>query len=268
MTPLRPVAITAGAGTRAPQLFQSLAMLASAPQAQRRGATLAASAALHSTLATALIVLPLLLGHALPTVVTDSIFDQTVLDIRVLPPPPGGGGPQNVKARHPRPQPQPQQSAAFTAPITTPDGVTPDKDSLEVDDCAACVRGGVPGLPKDAKWVGIVTVPEPQDDTTETKPTGAVRTGGLIAPPQLLRRVEPQYPELAKASRVSALVVLEAEVDARGRVQAVRIVSSHPLFDQASIDAVKQWRYQPLLLNGEPTAFIVTVNLAFHLQSR
>jgi TonB family protein len=67
---------------------------------------------------------------------------------------------------------------------------------------------------------------------------------------------------------VTAILILEAEVDTRGQVRSVKVLRGHPLFDDAAIGAVKQWRYQPLLLNGEPTAFIVTVTMNFNLAQK
>ena len=66
-------------------------------------------------------------------------------------------------------------------------------------------------------------------------------------------------------ARASAIVILEAQVDTRGYVSTVRVLRGAPLFDDAAIAAVKQWRYQPLLLNGTPTEFILTVTLVFNL---
>ena len=71
---------------------------------------------------------------------------------------------------------------------------------------------------------------------------------------------------IAAAARVSATVQLEAEVDVRGEVARVRVERGHPLFDEAAIDAVRQWRYQPLLLNGEPTGFVLTVTVRFDMR--
>jgi protein TonB len=48
-------------------------------------------------------------------------------------------------------------------------------------------------------------------------------------------------------------------------VTTVRVISGHPLLEEAAVEAVRQWRYQPLLLSGEPTAFIVTVSVSFTL---
>ncbi len=82
-----------------------------------------------------------------------------------------------------------------------------------------------------------------------------------IAEPKLLHRVEPRYPR--RASGISALVILEIEVDARGNVAAAKVLRGHPLFDRAALDAVKQWRYEPLRLNGRETSFRLTVPLFF-----
>jgi periplasmic protein TonB len=102
----------------------------------------------------------------------------------------------------------------------------------------------------------------------EAPPSAAklVRVGGQIKTPKLLKKVDPVYPDLAKQARAGALIILEATVDAAGHVQEVRVLRSAPLFDEAAVDAVKQWTYRPLLLNGVPTPFIVTVTLNFHFQ--
>jgi protein TonB len=98
-------------------------------------------------------------------------------------------------------------------------------------------------------------------------PVKVVRVGGTIFAPQTCKKVMPEYPELAKAARLSALIILEARVDTHGSVKSVSVLRGHPLFDDAAVEAVKQWRYRPLLLNGEPTEFIVAVTMTFNLQT-
>jgi protein TonB len=61
------------------------------------------------------------------------------------------------------------------------------------------------------------------------------------------------------------MVIVEATVDERGHVESVKVLRSAGLLDGAAIDAVKQWRYSPLTLNGRPTAFVLTVTVQFHL---
>jgi TonB family protein len=62
-------------------------------------------------------------------------------------------------------------------------------------------------------------------------------------------------------------VILEAQVDTEGYVKSVTVLRGQPLFDEPAVAAVKQWRYQPLLFNGVPTGFILTVTLSFRISN-
>ena len=83
--------------------------------------------------------------------------------------------------------------------------------------------------------------------------------------PALLERVEPEYPPIAVRAQVQGVVILEAIVDREGRVEDVRVLRSIPLLDAAAVAAVHKWRYSPLLLNGEPERFVLTVTVSFSL---
>jgi periplasmic protein TonB len=96
---------------------------------------------------------------------------------------------------------------------------------------------------------------------------GPVRVGGAITAPALVSRVEPEYPPLAVRAQVQGVVILEAIVDRQGRVEDVEILRSIPLLDAAAVAAVKQWRYSPLLLNGRPERFVLTVTVSFSLNT-
>jgi protein TonB len=93
----------------------------------------------------------------------------------------------------------------------------------------------------------------------------AVRVGGNIREPKNIKRVQPAYPPIAQASRVSGMVILEIQVDREGQVTNARVLRSIPLLDQAAIDAVMQWRFTPTLLNGVPVPVIMTVTVNFTL---
>ncbi len=97
-------------------------------------------------------------------------------------------------------------------------------------------------------------------------PTKAVRAVGDIKPPKLIKKVEPIYPEVAREAGVEGIVILEAETDEKGNVVRVQVLRSIPLLDQAAIDAVKQWKYEPALINGQPTGIIFTVTVSFLLK--
>jgi protein TonB len=81
----------------------------------------------------------------------------------------------------------------------------------------------------------------------------------------LLEKVSPQYPAIARTARVQGTVVLQATISKDGTIQNLRVVSGPPLLRQAALDAVLSWRYRPYLLNGEPVAVETTVNVVFNL---
>jgi protein TonB len=93
-----------------------------------------------------------------------------------------------------------------------------------------------------------------------------VRVGGEIQTPALVKRVAPVYPEIAVDAQLEGMVILEATVGRDGRVEDVRVLRSIPLLDNAAKAAVMQWEYSPLLLNGKPERFILTVTVSFRLQ--
>ena len=152
---------------------------------------------------------------------------------------------------------------AFVAPIEAPEGI----HQQEGIDLGFGVEGGVPGGVEGGVPGGVLGGIVGGAMALAAPPPAAklVRVGGNIVAPKTLKRVEPEYPDLAKASRLGAIIIMEAQVDIRGAVTGVNILRGHPLFDEAATTAVKQWRYRPLLLNGEPTAFIVTVTLIFNI---
>ena len=75
----------------------------------------------------------------------------------------------------------------------------------------------------------------------------------------------PQYPAIARAAHVQGIVILEATIGEDGAVRDVRVLRSIPLLDVAAIDAVRQWRFTPTLLNGEPVPIVMTVTVGFTL---
>lgn len=91
----------------------------------------------------------------------------------------------------------------------------------------------------------------------------AVRATGEIKPPKLIKMVEPVYPEEARTEGVKGVVILEVTTDIYGRVQKVRVLRSIPLLDKAAIDAVRQWVYEPAVIDGKPRGVIVTITVNF-----
>lgn len=126
------------------------------------------------------------------------------------------------------------------------------------------VEGGVPGGVVGGVVGGIPSdlPPPPPPSPPKRLP---VRIGGQLQSPALVERIAPRYPDLAIRAQVQGTVILEAMVDEEGRVREVRVLRSISLLDDAAIDAVRQWRYMPLRLNGEPQPFILTVTVSFRI---
>jgi len=83
----------------------------------------------------------------------------------------------------------------------------------------------------------------------------------------LIHREEPTYPVLARSARVQGEVVLSAVIDTNGQITNLQLVSGHPMLVPAAISAVKQWRYKPYLLNGQPVEVETTITVIFTLSS-
>lgn len=113
----------------------------------------------------------------------------------------------------------------------------------------AAAIGRLPPLPK--------STPPPAD---------AARVGGAIKPPVKTKDVRVTYPDLAAAAEVQGVVILEALIGADGKVVQATILRSIPLLDAAAIDAVRQWEYQPTLVDGVAVPLIYTVTVNFSLQ--
>jgi protein TonB len=73
-----------------------------------------------------------------------------------------------------------------------------------------------------------------------------------IDPGHIIRRVDPPYPPLARATRIQGPVTLHAVISRDGVIENLQLVSGHPLLVRAALDAVSQWRFRPYVLNGQP----------------
>jgi TonB family protein len=93
-----------------------------------------------------------------------------------------------------------------------------------------------------------------------------VRVGGPIKVPTKVKDVKPLYPEIAQASRVQGVVIIEAMIDPSGRVAEARVLRGQPLLDDAALEAVKGWEFTPTQVEGVAVPVIMTVTVNFSLQ--
>lgn len=122
------------------------------------------------------------------------------------------------------------------------------------------------GVNRPAATGGSLMSFMPQDYKQVVDQLIPVRLGGEIKPPKKLHDVKPVYPPMAQAERVQGVVIVEAVLDATGRVAAVRVLRSIPLLDEAALDAVRQWQFEPALVDGQPRAVLMTTTVNFKLQ--
>lgn len=179
----------------------------------------------------------------------------TISDIPVPPPPTRRAAPDRLT-----PSVSPD-----TAPIVAPREITPETPIERTTPPASPF--GVPGAIEN----GTGTIEGALPGATEPppppapQPTAPVHLHQGIQAPRKVVNVDPIYPDLARIAHQEGVVILETIIDARGTVQTVRVLRGFPLLDQAAIDAVRQWRFTPALLNGQPVPVVMTVTVNFKL---
>lgn len=92
-----------------------------------------------------------------------------------------------------------------------------------------------------------------------------VPVGGAVDEPRALKQVPPQYPDVALRTRTEGDVVVAVVIDKSGSVSSVKPVSGPPLLREAAVDAVRRWKYERTMLNGQPIAVQMLVTVRFHL---
>jgi len=157
----------------------------------------------------------------------------------------------------------------------------PDKVAIIEDppDAAPGVDGGVSngdlgglviGILNQSSRVVLPRPPEPQIaqrvKPAEAEPTPRVKVGGVVDMARFVRRVEPVYPSLARQARISGAVELTGVIGVDGRIRELQVVNGHPLLARAALEAVRQWVYEPTLLNGKPVEVIAPITVNFVLK--
>ncbi len=170
--------------------------------------------------------------------------------------------PKDAKASTPPPPPPEKQvSLLDDTTLRTPQAM-PKTVVAKVDDpvnpagMPGQVPGGVPNSMSNLMKDVSVATPKP--------PAQKIRVSSGVAQGQLIHQVTPVYPLQAKLSGIQGTVVLQAVVGKDGSVQNVHAVRGPPMLVQSALDAVKQWRYKPFSVNGEPAEAEVEVNVKFN----
>jgi protein TonB len=105
----------------------------------------------------------------------------------------------------------------------------------------------------------------PRQTEVRQAASGPVRVSGMVVAGLLIHQTKPAYPPIAIASRTEGTVVLQATISRTGTIENLRVVSGPIMLQQAALNAVRDWRYRPYLLTGEPVEVETTVNVVFKL---
>jgi protein TonB len=234
------------------------------------------SVVFHSLLILTVLIVPLLLPQ--------SISERQLLIALVSPigpppppPPPAVELPVTAVPQVAKPQVRPATPQALVMPAAIPKDIVKIIEEPAAPPVGAVggVPGGIPGgvlggvlggiLASNANANAPVLAPPPPPPPPPPKvvPAEPVRVGGNVREPRPVKVVPPIYPTLASKARVSGIVVLEATLTAQGTVEEIRVISGHPLLIEAAITCVKQWQYEPTLLNGTPVAVILSARVRF-----
>ncbi len=232
-------------------------------KSKRRAGTTFLSFVLQAILLGILVLIPLIYTEALPK--------QQLMTFLVAPPPP--------------PPPPPPPAAApvvkvekivseinngeLRTPTKIPEKVKMIKEEeapppvASIGGVVGGVPGGVPGGQMGGVIGGIISstpVAVPKVATPQR-----VRVSQGVSQGLLIHQVKPQYPPLARQARIQGAVVLQAVIAKDGTIQNLHLVSGHPMLAPAAIEAVKQWRYKPYFLNGEPVEVETQITVNFTL---
>jgi periplasmic protein TonB len=223
----------------------------------KRGRTTTTAFILEAIVVGVLVLIPLLFTEALPKA-------QLMMAL-VAPPPPPPPPPPPAEVHVVKKVETDIVNGALRTPTKIPKKIEMIKEE-EAPPPVSGVVGGVPGGVPGGTMGGVMgsiigsSAPVPKMKTPER-----VRVSQGVVSGLKIRDVKPTYPAIAKTARVQGNVVLQAEISKDGNIEKLQVVSGPPLLIQAAVEAVKQWRYRPYILNGEPVAVETTVTVQFTL---
>jgi protein TonB len=228
----------------------------------KRGRTTTFAIILEIGLVGIMVLLPLIFTEALPK--------QQLMTFLVAPPPPP---PPPPPAAAPVKIVKQIQTDIVNGALRTPTKIPQKIQMIKEDEApppvmaSSGVVGGVPGGIPGGQMGGVIggiisstPVAVPKVATPQR-----VRVSQGVSAGLLVRKVNPNYPPLARQARIQGQVILRAVISKDGSIENLTLVSGHPMLAPAAIDAVKQWKYKPYLLNGEPVEVDTEVLVNFTL---
>jgi periplasmic protein TonB len=262
--------------------LNALLETATAKPPKRNPLEWAGALAMHVVIIAALIIIPL---YATGTI--SLTYEETPLVAPPPPPPPAPPPPAPLETKAPEhaaaapmriKQPQLkffEKSKPLIAPNAIPKTIAQGDANVTAPNLGsfgAGVPGGVPGGLSDGLAGGTGAAPPPPPPPPAPRPKPApvkriVHVGSELKAPKLIYTVDPVYPVLARQTRLSGDVEVDAVIDEKGNVVKARAIKGPALLIPAALNAVLQWKYEPTILNGEPVSVELDVQVHFNLGS-
>ena len=204
-----------------------------------------------------------------PLIYTEALPKQQLMTFLVAPPPPPPPPPPAAPVQAVKVVQTDIENGQLRTPAKIPQKVAMIKEEEapppvnSMGGVVGGVPGGVPGGQMGGVLGGILSstpMAAPKLATPQR-----VRVSQGVSEGNLINRVTPPYPPMAKMARVQGAVVLQAVISKGGTIENLRVVSGHPMLVQSALDAVRQWRYRPYLLNGEPVEVETQITVNFNL---
>src|SRR5882672_10276976 len=203
-----------------------------------------------------LVLLPLIFTEALPK-------GQLTTWLVAPPPPPPPPPPAAPQIQHVQ-----KVSEIINGELRQPSKIPKIVKAIKEEEAPASsgvvggVVGGVPGGSAGGVIGGIIgsAAPPPKVATPQK-----LRVSSGVAEGLKIHDVTPTYPQMARIAHIQGDVLLQATISKSGVIENLRAVQGHPILIQAAMDAVKQWKYKPYILNGEPVEVETTIKVQFHM---
>jgi len=223
-----------------------------------------------SALAFVIEIMILIVLVLIPLVFTEALPRTQLMTFLVAPPPPP---PPPPPAAAPVKVVKVIQTDIVNGQLRTPTKIPQKVQMIKEDEAPppvmsnAGVLGGVPGGVPGGSMGGVIgsvlsatPVAVPKVATPQR-----VRVSSGVSQGLLVRKVQPNYPPLARQARIQGVVLLQATISKEGNIENLQLLQGHPMLAPAAIEAVKQWKYRPYLLNGEPVEVETQVQVNFSL---
>jgi protein TonB len=224
----------------------------------RRGKTTTLAVIFQVGIIAVMVLIPLLFTEALPK--------TQLMTFLVAPPPPPPPPPPPAAVKIVKTIQTDIVNGQLRTPTKIPKKVEIVKEEEAPPPMNAGVVGGVPGGVPGGSLGGVMGSIIGGTPTAVPKvAVQRVRVSQGVTQGMVIHRVQPTYPPLARTARVQGAVQLAAVIGKDGAVQNLHVLSGHPLLTQAALDAVKQWRYKPYILNGEPVEVDTQITVNFTL---